>query len=77
MRSRGCQPEDGVCEGTVEEGRACNPQPCIGKAHLSFSHLFGSTQLQVAVIQCNNHAIFKFSQAKSATGVRVCEPSSV
>uniref|UniRef100_A0A4W6DVA0 Adhesion G protein-coupled receptor B1 n=1 Tax=Lates calcarifer TaxID=8187 RepID=A0A4W6DVA0_LATCA len=31
VRSRTCQPEDGVCEGTVEEGRACNPQPCIGK----------------------------------------------
>lgn len=31
VRSRGCQPEDSVCEGTVEEGRACNPQPCIGK----------------------------------------------
>ncbi|KAG7225484.1 hypothetical protein INR49_027479 [Caranx melampygus] len=31
VRSRACQPEDTVCEGTVEEGRACNPQPCIGK----------------------------------------------
>uniref|UniRef100_A0AAQ4PZZ8 Adhesion G protein-coupled receptor B1b n=1 Tax=Gasterosteus aculeatus aculeatus TaxID=481459 RepID=A0AAQ4PZZ8_GASAC len=31
VRSRACQPEDDVCEGTVEEGRACNPQPCIGK----------------------------------------------
>ncbi|XP_020495891.1 adhesion G protein-coupled receptor B1 isoform X2 [Labrus bergylta] len=31
VRSRGCQPEDSVCEGTVEEGRACNPQLCIGK----------------------------------------------
>lgn len=31
VRSRSCQPEDDVCEGTVEEGRACNPQPCIGK----------------------------------------------
>uniref|UniRef100_A0A3B5MS61 Adhesion G protein-coupled receptor B1b n=1 Tax=Xiphophorus couchianus TaxID=32473 RepID=A0A3B5MS61_9TELE len=31
VRSRTCQPEDGVCEGTVEEGRACNPQLCIGK----------------------------------------------
>ncbi|GLD59246.1 brain-specific angiogenesis inhibitor 1-like protein [Lates japonicus] len=31
VRSRTCQPDDGVCEGTVEEGRACNPQPCIGK----------------------------------------------
>ncbi|XP_030268355.1 LOW QUALITY PROTEIN: adhesion G protein-coupled receptor B1-like [Sparus aurata] len=31
VRSRGCQPEDGICEGTVEEGRACNPQACIGK----------------------------------------------
>uniref|UniRef100_A0A3B4XLT3 Adhesion G protein-coupled receptor B1 n=1 Tax=Seriola lalandi dorsalis TaxID=1841481 RepID=A0A3B4XLT3_SERLL len=31
VRSRACQPEDSVCEGTVEEGRACNPQPCIGK----------------------------------------------
>uniref|UniRef100_A0A673BBA9 Adhesion G protein-coupled receptor B1b n=1 Tax=Sphaeramia orbicularis TaxID=375764 RepID=A0A673BBA9_9TELE len=31
VRSRSCQPEDGICEGTVEEGRACNPQPCIGK----------------------------------------------
>uniref|UniRef100_A0A4W6DTM0 Adhesion G protein-coupled receptor B1 n=1 Tax=Lates calcarifer TaxID=8187 RepID=A0A4W6DTM0_LATCA len=30
VRSRTCQPEDGVCEGTVEEGRACNPQPCKG-----------------------------------------------
>lgn len=74
MRSRTCQPEDVVCEGTVEEGRACNPQPCIGK---STCHLGGSTQLQVAQIKGNNHAIFKFSQAKSATGARVCEPSSV
>uniref|UniRef100_A0A8C5H5Z3 Adhesion G protein-coupled receptor B1-like n=1 Tax=Gouania willdenowi TaxID=441366 RepID=A0A8C5H5Z3_GOUWI len=31
LRSRTCQPEEGLCEGTVEEGRACNPQPCIGK----------------------------------------------
>uniref|UniRef100_A0A8C2ANS3 Adhesion G protein-coupled receptor B1b n=1 Tax=Cyprinus carpio TaxID=7962 RepID=A0A8C2ANS3_CYPCA len=31
VRSRACQPEDGVCEGVVEEGRACNPQPCIGQ----------------------------------------------
>ncbi|XP_069032120.1 adhesion G protein-coupled receptor B1-like isoform X2 [Embiotoca jacksoni] len=31
VRSRACQPEDDVCEGTVEEGRACNPQSCIGK----------------------------------------------
>ncbi|XP_035379713.1 adhesion G protein-coupled receptor B1-like isoform X2 [Electrophorus electricus] len=31
VRSRACQPDDGVCEGVVEEGRACNPQPCIGK----------------------------------------------
>ncbi|KAM4629943.1 adhesion G protein-coupled receptor B1-like [Polymixia lowei] len=31
VRSRACQPEDDVCEGVVEEGRACNPQPCIGK----------------------------------------------
>uniref|UniRef100_A0A3Q3RJ16 Adhesion G protein-coupled receptor B1-like n=1 Tax=Mastacembelus armatus TaxID=205130 RepID=A0A3Q3RJ16_9TELE len=31
VRSRTCQPEDNICEGTVEEGRACNPQPCIGK----------------------------------------------
>ncbi|XP_051526701.1 adhesion G protein-coupled receptor B1-like [Myxocyprinus asiaticus] len=31
VRSRTCQPEDGVCEGVVEEGRSCNPQPCIGQ----------------------------------------------
>ncbi|KAK9958252.1 hypothetical protein ABG768_012424 [Culter alburnus] len=31
VRSRACQPEDGVCEGVVEEGRSCNPQPCIGQ----------------------------------------------
>uniref|UniRef100_A0A665WSW0 Adhesion G protein-coupled receptor B1b n=1 Tax=Echeneis naucrates TaxID=173247 RepID=A0A665WSW0_ECHNA len=31
VRSRTCQPDNSVCEGTVEEGRACNPQPCIGK----------------------------------------------
>ncbi|XP_051520030.1 adhesion G protein-coupled receptor B1-like [Myxocyprinus asiaticus] len=31
VRSRACQPEDGVCEGIVEEGRSCNPQPCIGQ----------------------------------------------
>ncbi|XP_051991715.1 adhesion G protein-coupled receptor B1-like [Xyrauchen texanus] len=31
VRSRGCQLEDGVCEGIVEEGRSCNPQPCIGQ----------------------------------------------
>ncbi|TNM93109.1 hypothetical protein fugu_018511 [Takifugu bimaculatus] len=31
VRSRSCQPEDGVCEGTVEEGRACNTQACVGK----------------------------------------------
>ncbi|XP_068188955.1 adhesion G protein-coupled receptor B1-like [Antennarius striatus] len=35
VRSRTCQPEDGVCEGTVEEGRACNPQPCIGTENRS------------------------------------------
>ncbi|XP_035650839.1 adhesion G protein-coupled receptor B1-like [Oncorhynchus keta] len=33
VRSRACQPEDSVCEGVVEEGRACNPQPCIGQVH--------------------------------------------
>ncbi|CAB1321170.1 unnamed protein product [Coregonus sp. 'balchen'] len=31
VRSRACQPDDSVCEGVVEEGRACNPQPCIGQ----------------------------------------------
>ncbi|XP_067281519.1 adhesion G protein-coupled receptor B1-like [Pseudorasbora parva] len=31
VRSRACQSEDGVCEGVVEEGRSCNPQPCIGQ----------------------------------------------
>nr|XP_057903125.1 adhesion G protein-coupled receptor B1-like isoform X4 [Doryrhamphus excisus] len=31
VRSRTCQPDDAVCEGTVEEGRPCNPQACIGK----------------------------------------------
>ncbi|XP_031442354.1 adhesion G protein-coupled receptor B1-like isoform X2 [Clupea harengus] len=31
VRSRSCQPEDGVCKGVVEEGRACNPQLCIGQ----------------------------------------------
>ncbi|KAF3834030.1 hypothetical protein F7725_025234 [Dissostichus mawsoni] len=31
VRSRACQPEEDVCQGIVEEGRACNPQPCIGK----------------------------------------------
>uniref|UniRef100_A0A9J8DAV9 Adhesion G protein-coupled receptor B1b n=1 Tax=Cyprinus carpio carpio TaxID=630221 RepID=A0A9J8DAV9_CYPCA len=35
VRSRVCQPEDGVCEGVVEEGKACNPQPCIGQSHRS------------------------------------------
>lgn len=54
VRSRACQPEDDVCEGTVEEGRACNPQPCIGKPTC---HYVGSTWLQVALIQCNNHII--------------------
>uniref|UniRef100_A0A8C5BBQ9 Adhesion G protein-coupled receptor B1-like n=1 Tax=Gadus morhua TaxID=8049 RepID=A0A8C5BBQ9_GADMO len=32
VRNRACQPENSVCQGVVEEGRACNPQPCIGKA---------------------------------------------
>ncbi|XP_077362631.1 adhesion G protein-coupled receptor B1-like isoform X2 [Festucalex cinctus] len=31
VRSRACQPDDAVCEGTLEEGRACNPRACIGK----------------------------------------------
>ncbi|KAK2834186.1 hypothetical protein Q7C36_014887 [Tachysurus vachellii] len=31
VRSRACQAEDSICEGVVEEARACNPQPCIGK----------------------------------------------
>ncbi|KAK5883478.1 hypothetical protein CesoFtcFv8_000271 [Champsocephalus esox] len=31
VRTRACQPEEDVCQGIVEEGRACNPQPCIGK----------------------------------------------
>uniref|UniRef100_A0A7N6AAT8 Adhesion G protein-coupled receptor B1b n=1 Tax=Anabas testudineus TaxID=64144 RepID=A0A7N6AAT8_ANATE len=31
VRNRVCQPEGNVCNGTVEEGRACNPQACIGK----------------------------------------------
>ncbi|KAM6958939.1 adhesion G protein-coupled receptor B1-like [Aplochiton taeniatus] len=31
VRSRTCQPEDSICEGVMEEGRACNPQLCIGK----------------------------------------------
>ncbi|XP_061738126.1 adhesion G protein-coupled receptor B1-like isoform X2 [Nerophis ophidion] len=31
LRSRTCQPDGAVCEGTVEEGRPCNPQSCIGK----------------------------------------------
>lgn len=30
VRSRLCQPNEAACEGTVEEGRSCNPQPCIG-----------------------------------------------
>ncbi|XP_019744473.1 brain-specific angiogenesis inhibitor 1-like isoform X3 [Hippocampus comes] len=30
VRSRACQPDDAVCEGTVEEGRACNSRACIG-----------------------------------------------
>uniref|UniRef100_A0A3P9DML9 Adhesion G protein-coupled receptor B N-terminal domain-containing protein n=1 Tax=Maylandia zebra TaxID=106582 RepID=A0A3P9DML9_9CICH len=30
VRSRACQPDDTACEGTVEEGRACNSQACIG-----------------------------------------------
>ncbi|XP_061122608.1 adhesion G protein-coupled receptor B1 [Syngnathus typhle] len=30
LRSRACQPDDAVCEGTVEEGRACNQRACIG-----------------------------------------------
>ncbi|XP_030644858.1 adhesion G protein-coupled receptor B1-like [Chanos chanos] len=31
VRSRACHPENEICEGVVEEGRSCNPQPCIGK----------------------------------------------
>ncbi|KAL0962525.1 hypothetical protein UPYG_G00341230 [Umbra pygmaea] len=31
VRSRACQPEESVCEGVVEEGRACNPQACVGQ----------------------------------------------
>ncbi|XP_061886022.1 adhesion G protein-coupled receptor B1-like isoform X2 [Entelurus aequoreus] len=31
LRTRTCQPDGAVCEGTVEEGRPCNPQSCIGK----------------------------------------------
>lgn len=31
VRSRACQPEDGICAGVVEEAKACNPQPCIGE----------------------------------------------
>uniref|UniRef100_A0A673KMJ6 Brain-specific angiogenesis inhibitor 1-like n=1 Tax=Sinocyclocheilus rhinocerous TaxID=307959 RepID=A0A673KMJ6_9TELE len=45
VRSRTCQPEDGVCEGVVEEGRACNPQPCIGTSDHTYNayfHLSGS-----------------------------------
>ncbi|XP_035284707.1 adhesion G protein-coupled receptor B1-like isoform X1 [Anguilla anguilla] len=31
-RSRTCLPDESfLCEGVVEEGRPCNPQPCIGK----------------------------------------------
>uniref|UniRef100_A0A8C7LIP7 Adhesion G protein-coupled receptor B1 n=1 Tax=Oncorhynchus mykiss TaxID=8022 RepID=A0A8C7LIP7_ONCMY len=38
-RSRTCQsPPEEMCEGVLEEGRPCNPQPCSGKGrHLSRS----------------------------------------
>uniref|UniRef100_A0AAV2KAH4 Brain-specific angiogenesis inhibitor 1 n=1 Tax=Knipowitschia caucasica TaxID=637954 RepID=A0AAV2KAH4_KNICA len=39
VRSRGCQPNEAACEGTVEEGRSCNPQPCIGKERSKSSGL--------------------------------------
>ncbi|XP_062844144.1 adhesion G protein-coupled receptor B1-like [Trichomycterus rosablanca] len=39
VRSRACQPEDSVCEGVVEEAKACNPQPCIGKVRQRSSAL--------------------------------------
>uniref|UniRef100_A0A8D2ZKC3 Adhesion G protein-coupled receptor B1b n=1 Tax=Scophthalmus maximus TaxID=52904 RepID=A0A8D2ZKC3_SCOMX len=48
VRSRTCQPEDVVCEGTVEEGRACNPQACIGKPTRHF--FAGSAWPQVGVV---------------------------
>lgn len=37
LRSRACQPEDGICEGVVEEAKACNPQPCIGEHDCSLN----------------------------------------
>uniref|UniRef100_A0A3B4G0D2 Brain-specific angiogenesis inhibitor 1-like n=1 Tax=Pundamilia nyererei TaxID=303518 RepID=A0A3B4G0D2_9CICH len=37
VRSRACQPDDTACEGTVEEGRACNSQACIGKPSSNLS----------------------------------------
>lgn len=49
VRSRSCQPEDDVCEGTVEEGRACNPQPCIGEPPCPPT---SPPSLQVARLQC-------------------------
>ncbi|XP_033830993.1 adhesion G protein-coupled receptor B1-like [Periophthalmus magnuspinnatus] len=39
VRSRSCQPNEAACEGTVEEGRSCNPQPCIGKERSKSSGL--------------------------------------
>lgn len=59
-----------MCEGTVEEGRACNTQPCVGKPTWDGSYSAGITQLQVAEIQRSKRAIFTFSQAKSVAGTR-------
>ncbi|XP_072304148.1 adhesion G protein-coupled receptor B1-like isoform X2 [Eucyclogobius newberryi] len=38
-RSRSCQPNEAACEGTVEEGRTCNPQACIGEERSKSSGL--------------------------------------
>lgn len=42
VRNRVCQPEGNVCNGTVEEGRACNPQACIGKPSCHLVIEFGA-----------------------------------
>ncbi|XP_046875286.1 adhesion G protein-coupled receptor B1 [Hypomesus transpacificus] len=46
VRSRSCQPEDSMCEGVVEEGRACNPQPCIGKVRTQSQSLRSNAGLK-------------------------------
>ncbi|XP_057684686.1 adhesion G protein-coupled receptor B1-like isoform X3 [Corythoichthys intestinalis] len=64
VRSRACQPDDAVCEGTVEEGRTCNPQACIGNT--TFSWVRVSRTIFTAITLC----FFSGKERSKSQGLR-------